>query len=94
MTSGPTHQLGQVRGAALKAVLMSRYFPDILPVLDFCPGLHTYPSLPSGAKVLGLNHAKYSQPGSLAELKNKVNGTLLVQSSIWFPTFSSSAMER
>lgn len=72
---------------------MSRYFPDILPVLDFCPGLHTYPSLPSGAKVLRLNHVKDSQPGSLAELKNKVNETLLVQPRIWFPMFSSSAVE-
>ena len=72
---------------------MSRYFPDVLPVLDFCPGLHTYPSLPSGAKVLGLNHAKDSQSASLAELKNKVNETLLVQPRILFPMFSSSATE-
>ena len=93
MTSGPAHQLGQVRVAALKAVWMSRYFPDILPALDFYPGLHTYPSLPSGAKVLGLTHAKDSQPGSLAEPKNKVNETLLFQPRIWFPMFSSSAME-
>lgn len=44
VTSGAVRQLGQVRVAALKAVQMSRYFPDILPVLDFCPGLHTYPT--------------------------------------------------
>lgn len=72
---------------------MSRYFPDVLPVLDFCPELHTYPSLLSGAEVLGLNHEKDSQPGSLAELENKVNKTLLVQPRIWYPMFSSSATE-
>lgn len=43
---------------------MSRYFPDVLPGLDSWPGLHTYPSLFSGAKVIGLNHAMDLQPGS------------------------------
>lgn len=78
MASGPDHQLGQVIVATPKAARMSRYFPGVLPVLDSCPGLHTYPSMPPGAKVLGLSHPEDPQPGSLAVMKNEVNKTLLI----------------
>lgn len=55
---------GTSEGSCPEAAQMSRYFPDVLPVPDSCPGLHTYPSLYSGAKVIGLNHAMDLQPGS------------------------------
>lgn len=49
---------GTSEGTCPEAVQMSRYFPDVLP------GLHTYPSLSSGTKVLCLNYVMDLQPGS------------------------------
>lgn len=73
---------------------MSRYFPGLLPVLDSCPGLHTYPSLPPGAKVLGLSHPEDPQPGSLTVMKNKVNKTLLVRARQGFVSQHIAALRR
>lgn len=73
VTLGTDHQSGQVRIAAPKAVKMSRYFPGVLPALGSCPGLHTYPSLPPGAKMLGLSQRihspAYEQKGNTELMK-------------------------